>query len=248
MIEEILEIHTAEGAMATIAKRPEGGGPFPVVVLFHDGPGIREATHDVVRRIAGAGYYVVAPDRYHRFGRFVHVRPEDLIAAGRDSELMRSFFGMVMATTDGHVRADVNSLLGHLASDPAARRWPMGGIGYCNGVRAMLRTMSQHPDDFAAGVGLHPSFCVSEDDDSPHLQVSRVKGALYFAFGGSDHVASVEHNQPLIDEAGKLGERATVEILPGADHGFAMPGPNYHEEAAERSYEQALALFKRTLG
>ena len=158
MIEEILDISTPDGMMSVIAKRPGGDGPFPVVVLFHDGPGIREATHDVVRRIAAAGYYGLAPDRYHRYGRFVHVDPGDLMAAAPDSELMRSFFGMVMATTDDLVRRDVAALLDHLAAEPAAKQGPMGCIGYCNGVRTVLRAMSDHPDKFAAGVGLHPSF------------------------------------------------------------------------------------------
>lgn len=248
MIEDILVISTPDGDMGVVAKRPAGDGPFPVVVLFHDGPGVRDATHDVVRRIAGAGYYVVAPDRYHRHGRFVYVEPRDLMAAAPDSELMQRFFSMVMATTDDLVRADVDALLCHLASDPAARQGPMGCIGYCNGVRTVLRAMSDHPDQLTAGVGLHPSFCVSPDDDSPHLAVSRVKGSLYVAFGEADHLASVEHNQPLIDELGKLKDRAVVEILPGADHGFAMPGPSYHEAAATRAYEQALALFQRSLG
>lgn len=247
MIEQILEVPTRDGVMGVLTKRPEGDGPFPVVVLFHDGPGIREATHDVVRRIARAGYFVVAPDRYHRFGRFVYVKPEDLIAAGRDSELMKNFFAMVMATTDELIRSDVNALLQHLDSDPVARKGAMGCIGYCNGARTVLRTMAEHPSRFAAGVGLHPSFCVSDDEDSPHLGVSKVRGSLYIAIGDADHVAPVEHNQPLIDELRKLGDQAFVEILPGADHGFAMPGPNYHEAAAARSYEQALALLQRTL-
>jgi hypothetical protein len=64
----------------------------------------------------------------------------------------------------------------------------------------VLRTMSEHPSKFVAGVGFHPSFCVSPDDDSPHLCVSNVKGHLYFAIGEADHTASVEHNRPLIDD------------------------------------------------
>ena len=76
--------------MCVMVKHLDGEGRFPVVLLFHDGPGVREATHSVVRRFADAGYYVVAPDRYHRHGRFVHVEPDALIAAGPDSNTSRS--------------------------------------------------------------------------------------------------------------------------------------------------------------
>ncbi len=247
MIEKILELETPDGDMAVLVKHPDGEGPFPVILLFHDGPGIREAIHDVVRRVASAGYYVVAPDRYHRYGRFVHVAPEDLMAAGMGSELMKRFFAMVMATTDDHVRADVDAVLAHLATERAAQPGPMGCIGYCNGVRSLLRTMSEHPGRFAAGAGLHPSFCVSEDADSPHLDVRRIEGQLYLALGEADHVASVEHNRPLLDEVHRLGTRGAVEILAGADHGFAVPGPNHHQAAAERAHSAALALFAPTL-
>ncbi|WP_422928458.1 dienelactone hydrolase family protein [Singulisphaera sp. PoT] len=248
MLEAIVDLRTPDDStLGVILKRPEGEGPFPVVLLFHDGPGIREATHQVVGEVAEAGYYVVAPDRYHRFGRFVHVEPEALMAAGPDSDLMRSFFGMVMGTTDDHVRADVDAVLAHLATDPAARPGEMGCIGYCNGVRFLLRCMAEHPETFVAGAGLHPSFCVSDDADSPHLVASKIPGHLYVAIDEEDHLAPVEHNQPLINELSKLSERSTVEVLPGADHGFAVPGPNYHEDAAEHALEKTLDLFKRVL-
>lgn len=247
MYEAILDVPTPDGVMGVIAKHPDNEGPCPVVLLFHDGPGVRDATHDLARGFAEAGYYVVAPDRYYRHGRFVHVDPKELIAAGRDSELMRNFFRMVIATTDDYIRADVNALLNHLASDPRAKSGKMGCVGYCNGARSMIRTMADYPGRCAAGVGLHPSFCVSADSDSPHLCVRNLEGALYFAFGEADHTASVEHNQPLIDELVKLGDRAIVEILPGADHGFAVPGPTYHEGAATHAHAKAIALFDKKI-
>jgi dienelactone hydrolase len=59
---------------------------------------------------------------------------------------------------------------------------------------------------------------------------------------------SVEMHQPLIEAAAELGDRATVEIHDGADHGFAVPGSaRYHEAAARRSYEQAFALWNSSV-
>lgn len=247
MIEDILEIETVDGPMAVLRKRPTGQGPFPVVVMFHDGPGIRAATHQVMTSIAAAGFYVVTPDRYHRFGRFVHVEPEALMAAGRDSDLMRSFFAMVTATSDDKIRLDIDALLSALEHDPTVRSAAYGCIGYCNGARTVLRVLSEHPSRFRAGAALHPSFCIDDDAHSPHLAVRNIPGELYVAIGEADHLASVEHNRPLIDELDTLGARAEVEVLPGADHGFAMPGPTYHHEAATRAHERAIDLWKRAL-
>jgi dienelactone hydrolase len=58
---------------------------------------------------------------------------------------------------------------------------------------------------------------------------------------------SAEMNKPLTDAVTELGDRGTFEIHEGANHGFAVPGPAYHEAAASRSYEQALALFGKGL-
>ena len=75
MIEAELTIRTADGEQTVVTKRPDGDGPIPVVVMFHDGPGMREGNHHVARRIAEAGYYAFVPDRYYRKGKFVPRRP-----------------------------------------------------------------------------------------------------------------------------------------------------------------------------
>ena len=48
LLEEIIDTETNEGEMAIVVKQPagdpDGGGAWPTVVIFHDGPGIRNAT------------------------------------------------------------------------------------------------------------------------------------------------------------------------------------------------------------
>jgi carboxymethylenebutenolidase len=108
--------------------------------------------------------------------------------------------------------------------------------------------MANHPETVVAGVGLHPSFCTTEDPDSPHLAVSSFAGHLYIGFGADDKMQSPEANKPLIEAVESLGDRGTVEIHEGADHGFAVPqGRGYNEAAASRSYEQAFSVFRRAL-
>ena len=69
MQEKTLEIETADGQMETFLAHPEGEGPFPVVVLYMDAPGIREEFYEFTRRIAREGYTCVLPDLYYRRGR-----------------------------------------------------------------------------------------------------------------------------------------------------------------------------------
>lgn len=68
MVEKEIRIRTADGEMTTFVVRPDGGGPFPVAVLYMDGVGYREQVKENARRFAGGGHYCVAPDLYYRSG------------------------------------------------------------------------------------------------------------------------------------------------------------------------------------
>lgn len=243
---EIRTITTDDGNMGVVVQHPDGDGPFPVVLFFHHGPGLDEGSRRVAATISEAGYYVIAPDRYYRHGQFL-VFDTATLMSNADPEAARSFRAIFAGTTDDLVEADVQAVLEYVERDPAARAAPMGCIGYCIGARSVLRTLAAHPDTFNVGVALHPSFCVTEDDDSPHRPVATFKGYLYVGIGGEDQMSSAEVNQPLSDAMAALGDRGVVEVHEGANHGFAVHGPAYHEAAAARSYEQALAMFAKGL-
>src|SRR6476660_2130072 len=66
MVEHHLDIHTAHGAMNAFVVHPEENGPHPVVLFYMDAPGKREELHDMARRLASVGYYVLLPNLYYR--------------------------------------------------------------------------------------------------------------------------------------------------------------------------------------
>ena len=66
MKEEQIDIQTSDGSMGTFITRPDRGGPFPIVLFLMDAPGKREELHDMARRIATVGYYVMLPNLYYR--------------------------------------------------------------------------------------------------------------------------------------------------------------------------------------
>ncbi|WP_255565731.1 dienelactone hydrolase family protein [Prauserella sp. PE36] len=102
-------------------------------------------------------------------------------------------------------------------------------------------------DQPAAAARLHPSRSVQEGSDSPHLAVEAFTGDISVGIGEDDVLAPLASNLGLVDVVKDLGARSTVDIFEGAGHGFAVPGPGYLPAAAERSYEQVLSLFDRTL-
>ena len=83
MIEQHLDIATADGLMNSFVVHPDEGGPFPVVVL--DGrAGKREELHDTARRLASTGYLVVLPNLPHRQTREFVLKGPHRARAGED--------------------------------------------------------------------------------------------------------------------------------------------------------------------
>ncbi|MEZ5282679.1 MAG: dienelactone hydrolase family protein [Acidimicrobiales bacterium] len=234
-------IDSASGPLGIHVVRPDGDGPFPVVVFFHHGPGLDQPSKDTMARIAGWGYYVVTHDRYHRSEPWYQM-------AARTDEEVKKMFGLIMATSEDQVGEDVGAVLDWLSSDPAARTdGPMGCIGYCIGARSSLCTIRDRGDRFRAAAGLHPSFCTTDAPDSPHLAVPTYTGSLYIAFGSADQMQPASANEALIDATNAL-EKGEAEIHDGADHGFGVIGSGaYHQSAADRSYERVKVMFDREL-
>jgi carboxymethylenebutenolidase len=247
-LHETRTITTKAGQMGVVVQHPDGDGPFPVVLFFHHGPGLDEGSKQAIATIADAGYYVIGPDRYYRHGEFLVFNMRELMSPDAAPVAAQKFRAAFAGTTDELVEDDLAAILEYLKGEPAARPAPMGCIGYCIGARSVLRTIAAHSDTFAVGIALHPSFCVTDDDDSPHHGVAAFAGHLYVGIGGDDQMSSAEVNKPLTDAVTGLGDRGKFEVHEGANHGFAVPGgPAYHEAAASRSYEQALAMFEKGL-
>ncbi len=240
--ESILETISGGEPLAVPRAQPESGGPHPLVVMFMDRPGIRHALHAFARRLAGHSYDVILPDLYHRHGRMIGYGPAEMAtepdAPERLSVLMASL-------TDEGIQNDLDAALDAVAADrPTGSMQPAGCIGFCLGARAVFRTMMRLPEQFTVGAMWHPSFLVDEAPDSPHLTAGQLAGSLYAGFGEADQMMSVASMQPFIQAVLALGDRVTVDILPGANHGYTWPdAPNYSESGAERAWSQTLARF-----
>ncbi len=232
-------ISAPSGPLGIHVVRPDGDGPFPVVVFFHHGPGLDEGSKKTMARIAEWGYYVISHDRYHRAEPWYTMR-------SRSDDEIKKMFGLVLGTGENQVAEDLGAVLAWLPSDPAARDGAMACIGYCIGARSSLCTMRDQGDRFRAAVGLHPSFCTTDAPDSPHLAVPSYTGSLYIGFGSADQMQPASANMALIDATNAL-DKGEAEIHDGADHGFGVFGPAHHEAAANRSYERVKVMFDREL-
>jgi carboxymethylenebutenolidase len=244
VFETEIRVGTADGQMTTFVAHPDGDGPFPVAVLFMDGVGYREQVKQNASRFAAGGYYVVAPDLFYRSGEKLSFDFSRLSDPGYRQQLME----VVSSVTPARALADVEALLATIADDPAAAAGPRVCVGYCLGARLALHAAAASGGEFIAVAGIHPGALVTDQPDSPHLELADVSGEIYFAFAETDQSATAENVDLFRAEMERVGVAGVVERLPATTHGFAMADlPVYDEAAAERHFERTLELWRRSL-
>lgn len=242
-----ITIETADGAMDAFVCHPEEGGPFPAVIMYMDAPGIREELRDMARRIGTAGYYVLLPNLYYRWGT------EDNYGFNRDriredDAERQKMFGLMAAATTEKIVADTKPMLEYINSQDQAKSSPVGAVGYCMSGKYIVQLGAEYPDDFAALASYYGVGIQTEEPNSPHLSADRIKGELYLAFAAEDEYVPEPLLKSIPQEMDKAGVNYRMEIYPDTGHGFAFPQrPAYNKAAAERHWERMLALFERNL-
>jgi carboxymethylenebutenolidase len=242
VIERQLDIKTRDGATTTFIVHPERDGPHPVILFYMDAPAIREELRDMARRFASSGYYVVLPNLYYRAG-VMEIGPlGDAGVRERMMELMNGLsIEMVMSDTEG--------LLAFVDQDPAARKGPMGAVGYCMSGQFSINAAAAFPDRIAAAASMYGTYLVTDKANSPHLAARKAKAELYFGCAETDRWAPMELVENLKAALAADKINAEVEIYPGVEHGFAFPQrAAYDKAAAERHWERLNALYRRRLG
>jgi carboxymethylenebutenolidase len=241
MIEQHLDIETRDGSMNTFIVHPEENAPFPVVFFYMDAPGKREELHDMARRIASVGYYVVLPNLYYRETReFTLVRDE----AG-----MKGMFEMMGRLNIELVVSDTQAMLRFVDSQAAANSSAIGGVGYCMSGPYILAACAFFPDRFKCGASIYGANLVTKNTDSAHLLADKVEAEMYFACAEIDRYAPREVIEIMEEHFKKTQLNYRLEWYPGAEHGFAFPqrAGVFHKPSAERHWERLFALFERNL-
>lgn len=246
MIETTLDIATDDGLMETFICRPERGDPRPPVLMLMDAPGIREELYDMARRLATAGYCVLLPNLYYRAGRDTKFGPEVMVKESETWRRMREIRTNLMIPP---VADDVRAMIAFLDDHPdMARPGTVGVHGYCMSGPFALAAAARYPDRISAVASFYGTWIVSDAEESPHLNLAKIKGEAYISCAEIDDLAPlpmVAELQELFDAAGTKGE---IEIHPGVRHGFAFPEREiYDKPAAERHWERLIDLYQRNL-
>lgn len=241
MIEHHIDITTIDGEMNTFVTYPEEGGPFPVIIFYMDAPGKREELHDMARRIATVGYYVVLPNLYYRKTReFSFVR---------DEQGMKQMFEMMNHLSIELVMRDTKAMLDFVDADENAESDKVGAVGYCMSGPYACAIASTFGERIKCSASVYGAGLVTKQEDSPHLNLDGITAEMYFACAEIDQYAPHDVIEVLQQQLESSGINFRLEWYPGAEHGFAFPDREgiYDKPSAERHWERLFSLFERNL-
>ena len=237
MHEQHLQLPTADGSMNTFITRPDGPGPYPVILFLMDAPGKREELHDMARRLATVGYYVMLPNLYYR-------RVQEFVM---NPDAREEMFAHMNSLSNAMVCEDIAVLFAHAEQDPAAGDGPAGCVGYCMSGPFAFAAAAAFPERIAASASLHGVRLFNDASGSPHRDAHKIKGEMYFGCAETDEWAPREMIDGLEAYLADSGCRFQVEWYPDTHHGFVFPlrEAMYHKASAERHWQRLFALFMR---
>jgi carboxymethylenebutenolidase len=246
MPREDITIQTRDGSCpASVFTPADQRGPWPCVIFFMDGPGIRPVLQEMGQRLADAGYLVLLPDLYYRSGRYAPMDPATVFS---DPEAKEVLMKLVNSLDRERKVADATAFVDYLASRPDVRGERFGAVGYCMGGNCALTAAGALPGRFAAVASFHGSKLATDQPDSPHRFVRNITGEVCVVGAIEDANFTDEQKRCLEKALTDAGVPHMVETWDHARHGFAVPDmPVYNAEAAERHWQVLQDLFARTL-
>jgi carboxymethylenebutenolidase len=241
-----VEIKTRDGICPSYVYRPAAGtGPWPAVLVFMDGLGIRPAMLEIGERLATHGYFVLLPDLFYRAGPYEPMDPHAIFTDPEKRKvLMEKFFARATAPL---IMSDTGAFLDYLAVQPDVKPGGIGTTGYCMGGMLSLTAAGTYPDRIAATASYHGGRLATDASESPHLLAPKIRSRVYVAGAIEDASFTDEAKARLEDALTKAGVDHTIETYQ-AKHGWVFRDtPVFDAAAAERHWQTLVALFDAKL-
>lgn len=227
-------------SLPAYVARPQGAGPFPVVLVVNEIFGLHAYIQDVCRRLAKQGYAAMAPGYFARAGD-----PATMTE-------MADIRAVVGAASAAQVSADTGAALAWLAGQAWADVSRAGITGFCWGGTVVWMACAEH--DFKAGGAFYgrlvaPAQGAEEGRRWPVDIAGDLRCPVLGFYGGEDQgipLETVEQMRSALAAAGR--EDCEIIVYPEAGHGFhADYRPSFDAAAAEDAWARLSALFAERL-
>lgn len=239
-------IKTADGAADAVLFQPSGRGPWPAVLMWPDGLGLRPIFREMGARLAAEGYVVLVPNQYYRVRKApIADGPVNMADPATRDKMM----GFMRVVTPATTETDAKAFIAWLDALPEVDKTKGVGVhGYCMGGALTLRTAATVPGRVRAGASFHGGSLTTDQPDSPHLLIPRLKGGYVIAIADNDDMQQPQSKDILRKAFDDAKVPAKIEVYKGANHGWCVAGgESYNSAAAEKAWAELLALYKRHL-
>ncbi len=238
--ESEVSVNTPDGVCDAYFVTPKAG-VHAAVLVWPDIFGLRPAFRQMGKRLAESGYSVLVVNPFYR------TKKAPTAASGANTPisdvipLARSLDATTQVT-------DAKAFIAWLDSQTQVdKSKKVGTIGYCMGGPIVMRTAAAVADRVGAGGTFHGGGLVTENPDSPHRLIPKMKAQFLIAIAENDDQRDPDSKQVLKDAFEKANLSAEIEVYP-AGHGWCPPDTRVHNpDQAERAWERMLALFEKTL-
>lgn len=243
---EKLTIQTADGSARAFYFTPSGSGPWPGVLMYMDGIGIRPAVLSVAERLSSYGFAVLLPDLFYRSGRYRPMNAKTIFATPQSrAKLFTKFFG---PASPAHVMKDSKAYIKTLKGLPGVAKGPIATTGYCLGGKMSLVAAGTFGAKIALAASFHGGGLATEDRLSPHRLAPKMSAFIYV--GGAIEDASFTDADKRTLKASLKAHHVPhrIETYP-AKHGWVMPDHlAYDATMAEKHWRVLPKLLHRVLG
>lgn len=240
-----VDIATPTGPMRVYPYRPvapaQPSARYPGVVLYSEIFQRTPPIHRMAMMLAGHGFVVVVPEIFHDLEAAGTVLAYDTPGADRGNA---DKIGKPVDGYDSDARAALDFLKGHEACSGR-----LGVMGICIGGHLAFRA-AMHADVTAAAcfyaTDIHKGSLGAGGDDSL-ARAGEIRGELLMVWGRQDpHIP--DDGRALIKRRLDEAQRNYTWHEHNAQHAFLRDeGHRYDPELAIASYQQVVALFRRTL-
>lgn len=221
------DIGTGGKMTGYFAKPATAKAKLPGVMVIHENRGLNAHIEDVARRLALAGFFVVAPDFLSSSG-----------GTPADEDKAREMIGKV----------DYKQVIGQGVATIVRLKTlentngKAGTVGFCWG-GAMVNQVA-----LAAGKQLDAGVSYYGPAPAPD-EAARIQSPLLLHYAGNDGRVNAT-GAPWTEALKKAGKRVESFTYPGVEHAFNndTSSARYNKAAADLAWDRTLAFFARYLG
>ncbi|CAH2604978.1 putative carboxymethylenebutenolidase [Rhodovastum atsumiense] len=228
-------VPVVDGELPAYFARPQGNGPFPIVLVNAEIFGVHEHIKDICRRLAKAGYLAVAPEVYARLA--------DLSKMTDAAVIMRD---VISKAPDATLMADLDATL-RWATAHGGDSGRVGVTGFCRGGRATWLYAAHNPT-LKAAVAWYGQVGGARTEIQPKTVTDiadRISCPLLALYGGKDTSIPVADVQAAVARARAAGRTVDLVIYPDSGHAFlADYRPSYRATDAADGWQRMLAWFR----